>query len=301
MTTGRVFKVPVAWTAINTYANMVIMAVNSSGNPATHFGRQMRKERLARGWSLREFSARSGIDIGHASRVENGKQPPTARLAAKCDAVFAERHGWFSEYYAELQTWSEVPAAFKDWAELEEKAGQVRDWWPSIISGLLQTEDYARALLSTYPGVRADVVSSRLGARMERQRRLFARDIMAWFIVDELSLYRLAGSAEVMAGQLRQLGAVARMPNVTMQVLPAIANPGVTSGFVIADESAYAEHSAGGFAYPTGETVSALMRIFDTLRGECYRVSESVALLERTADAWTGGSPVFRVRTAELA
>ena len=280
---------------------MAVMSVNGSGNPATHFGRQMRKERLARGWSLREFSARSGIDIGHASRIENGKQPPTERLAARCDAAFPERRGWFGEYYAELQTWSEVPAAFKNWSELEEKAAQIRDWWPSIISGLLQTEDYARALLSTYPGVSAEAVSSRLAARMERQRRLFARDIMAWFIVDELSLYRLAGSAEVMAAQLRRLGAVARMPNVTMQVLPAVANPGVTSGFIIADESAYAEHSAGGFAYPTGETVSALMRIFDTLRGECYRVSESAALLERTADAWTGGSPVFQVRTAEPA
>src|ERR1700722_10352314 len=79
---------------------------------------------------------------------------------------------------------------------------------PTTVSGLLQTEDYARALLSTYPAVSAEAVS----ARMERQRRLFARDIMAWFIVDELSLYRL-------------------------------------------------------------------MRIFDTLRGECYRVSESAALL----------------------
>jgi hypothetical protein len=82
---------------------------------------------------------------------------------------------------------------------------------------------------------------------------------------------------------------------------PAVVNPGVNSGFIIADESAYAEHSAGGFAYSSGETVSALMRIFDTLRGECYRVSESAALLERTADAWTGGSPVFQVRTAEPA
>ena len=54
------------------------------------------------------------------------------------------------------------------------------------------------------------------------------------------------------------------MPNVTMPVIPAVANPGSDSDFVIADESAYAEHSAAGFVF-TGETVSALMRIFDTL------------------------------------
>jgi transcriptional regulator with XRE-family HTH domain len=274
------------------------MAINGSGNPATHFGRQMRKERLARGWSLREFAARSGVDFGHASRIENGKQPPSERVAARCDAAFPERQGWFGEYYAEMQTWSEVPAAFKDWAELEEKAEQVRDWWPSIVSGLLQTEDYARALLSTYPGISEDVVATRLAVRMERQRRLFARPITAWFIIDELALYRLVGSAGVMTAQLRHLGAIGKMPNVTVQVLPAVAHPGVTSGFIIADESAYAEHAAGGFAYPAGETVSALMRIFDSLRGECYRVSESAALLERTAGAWTGGNPAFQMRTA---
>jgi hypothetical protein len=125
---------------------------------------------------------------------------------------------------------------------------------------------------------------------MERQRRLFARDVLALFIIDELSLYRLTGTREVMGGQTRHLSEIAAMPNVTMQVLPAIANPGATSGFVIADEAAYTEHIAGGLVYPTGETVSALMRIFDTLRGECYRVSESAALLERLADQWTGGS-----------
>jgi hypothetical protein len=55
-----------------------------------------------------------------------------------------------------------------------------------------------------------------------------------------------------MAGQLRRLGAAAGMPNVTMQILPAVANPGAASGSIIADESAYAEHSAGGFATPPG-------------------------------------------------
>lgn len=98
------------------------MAGNGSGNPATHFGRQMRKERLARGWSLQELARATGINVGHLSRIENGKRPPTENLAAACDAAFPERRGWFSEYYEEMRTWSEVPAAFKDWSELEDKA-----------------------------------------------------------------------------------------------------------------------------------------------------------------------------------
>ena len=262
----------------------------------------MKKERLARGWSLREFSARTGINIGHASRIENGKRPPTEKVAAACDVAFPGRKGWFSEYYAELSEWAEVPAAFKDWPEREERAAALRDWWPSIVSGLLQTEDYASALLRTYPGVGDETVIGRLANRMERQRRVLMRDNapLAWFLVDQLALYRLVGSPEIMTIQMRHLLEVAALPNVTLQILPAVANPGVTSGFVIADESAYAEHVAGGFVY-TGEAVAGLMRIFDSLRTEAYRGSESLRILEGMAEAWSGGSPAFPEPTAGLA
>ena len=57
--------------------------------------------------------------------------------------------------------------------------------WPSIVSGLLQTEDYAGALLRTYPGVSDEVVAARLASRMERQRRVLMRDDppRTWFLV----------------------------------------------------------------------------------------------------------------------
>ena len=251
----------------------------------------MKKERLARGWSLREFSARTGINIGHASRIENGKRPPTGKVATACDLAFPERRGWFCEYYAEMSTWSEVPAAFKDWTEREDRAAALRVWSPGIVHGLLQTPDYARALLATYPGVTDQAVSARLAARMDRQRRLFTRDALAWFIVDELSLYRQVGSPETMTAQMRHMMTVARMPKMTMQVLPAVAHPATGSEIIIADESAYAEHAASGFTY-IGETVTALARIFDALRSECRKASESITLLERMAEAWTGGSPL---------
>jgi transcriptional regulator with XRE-family HTH domain len=94
------------------------------------------------GWSLREFHARTGVDIGHASRIETGKAPPTETVAKACDAAWPERRGWFLEYYEESKSW--VPAGFRNWAEYEDKAATLRDWYPGIITGLLQTEDYAR-------------------------------------------------------------------------------------------------------------------------------------------------------------
>ena len=261
----------------------------------------MKKERTARGWTLREMAARTGINFSHLGRIENGHRPPTELVANACDQVFPERHGWFSEYYAELTTWSEVPAGFKDWTELEDKAQRLSVWSPGIVHGLLQTEDYARALLMTYPGVSAETVASRLASRMARQERLFGRDVLMWFVIDGLSLCRLLGSPEIMTTQMRRLGQVAALPSVTVQVLPAVAHPATGSEIIIADDAAYAEHSAGGFVYG-GETVSGLGRIFDTLRAECQKASSTQTLLGRMAEAWTtGGSRATAALMADLA
>jgi transcriptional regulator with XRE-family HTH domain len=74
------------------------MVGTQNGSPAQHFGKQMRKERLARGWSLPELSARTGINAGHLSRIETGKRPPTEHVALALDAAFPERKGYFLEY-----------------------------------------------------------------------------------------------------------------------------------------------------------------------------------------------------------
>jgi transcriptional regulator with XRE-family HTH domain len=279
------------------------MSGNSNTSAATHFGRQLKKERLAHGWGLRELSQRTGIDAGHLSRVENGKRPPTEVIALACDDAFPERHGWFMDWYTESRAWSEIPASFRSWQEYEDKASRLHLWSPGIIHGLLQTEDYARALLATMPKATSEVVATRLTSRMERQRRTVGRPDppTSWFIVDELSLYRLVGTADTMAAQLRRLVDVAAIPGVTVQVLPAIAHPATAGELIVTDDAGYVESLVGG-AVLTGETISSLMAVFDSLRGECYRVSESVTLIERLAEAWeSGASPLTAARTAAAA
>lgn len=281
---------------------MLVMAENGDRHPATHFGRQMRKERLARGWSLREFSARSGINFGNASRIENGHRPPNEKVALACDRVFPERQGWFLEYYEDSKSW--VPAGFRNWAEYEERAERLYDWYPSIITGLLQTEDYARAILSA-SGASPDVISSRLAARMERQRRVLLHDDppKAWFVVDEVALFRYVGSTETMAGQMAHLADVARLPSMTLSVMPAVAHPANESGFILADDvAAFAEHVAAGGVYTDDQTVSTLVTRFDILRGESYRVSESLARIERMKETWShGASQATAAPTADSA
>jgi transcriptional regulator with XRE-family HTH domain len=279
---------------------MASVAGNYGGNPVTHFGRQVRKERLARGWSIHELARRMGVAAGHLSRIENGKRPPTQTIAAKCDDVFAERRGWFTEYYEESRTWT--PPGFRDWQEHEDAATSLRAWMPGIVHGLLQTEEYARALLETAPGVTEEIVTARLAARMERQRRVLMRDDppLVWLLVDQLSLYRLVGSAEIMAAQMGHLVAVAAMPNVTLQVLPAVAHPATASELIVTDSAAYAENVVGGYVFTEEETFTRLVRLFHTILSESYRASDSAAMIEEVGQIWTAGaSPASQAPTAD--
>lgn len=262
----------------------------------------MRKERLARGWSVHDFARHSGISAGHVSRIENGRRPPTEAVAIACDRVFPERRGWFCEFYRESRTWT--PAGFRDWPEYEDKAMHLWEWSPGIVTGMLQTAGYARGLLVTAVGATAEIVNARLASRMERQRRVLFRGDdppSAVYIIDHAALYRLVGSPGVMTGQMRHLSAVAAMPNVTVQVLPAVAHPATQSGFLITDDAAYTEHVLGGLVYTETETISALRTLFDTLRAECYRASESAAIIRKAGAVWaaeTGASPPTAEPTA---
>lgn len=279
------------------------MAAKPARNPLTHFGRQVRKERAARGWTLRDLADRAGLAAPYLSQIENGVRPPTERVALACDRVFPERGGWFLEYYQESRTW--MPPGFKDWRELEDKAARLSVWSPGILHGLLQTQDYARAMIAIEPGITEDIARIRLASRLERQKRVLLRDDppTAWFVVDLLSLYRLVGSPDLMAGQMDHLLTVADMPRVTLTVMPAVTHPANASEFIIADDSAaYVEHMIGGGTYSDETAVSGLSARFDFLRGECYRVSDSAALIREMRDIWrTGANPLTQAATEDHA
>jgi transcriptional regulator with XRE-family HTH domain len=280
---------------------MLIGMAGKTSGAAGHFGRQVRKERIARGWPLTEFAQRIDFDAGHLSRVENGRRPPTEKLAIACDRAFPERQGWFTEWYAEYSEWSEVPANFRDWGELEDRTTTFRVWTPGIIDGLLQTESYARVLVSVQPSATEEIIATRVGNRLERQKNVLGREKPSrfWLLVDELALYRQVGTVAVMAEQMNHLLSVAAMPNVTMQVVPAVAHPANASAFIVTDDASYAEHVVGGFAYVTEETVSRLGVLFDSLRAESYRASESAAMFRRAGELWaTGVNPATQMATA---
>jgi transcriptional regulator with XRE-family HTH domain len=277
---------------------------DGTSNPARYFGQQVRRARRAAGWTLAEFGQRIGYDPGQISRIENGKRPPTELFAQMCDRAFPDRDGWFSEFYAESCTWIATPPWFRSWVEHEQQAATLRIWQLGVLSGLLQTADYARSILAVNPGVTEDEIGARLGARLERQVVLTRDDPpTAWFLVDQAALRRRIGPPEVMAAQLAHLAGVARLPNVTIQVVPSTAHAGLLGGFALTERAAYVETAVAGQVFEDAEIIAGLLTRFDTLRSEAFRGSESLTLIERMCERWkaTGVRAVTPATTGESA
>lgn len=253
---------------------------------AQHFGGQLRKERLANGMSLPELARLTGINAGHLSRIERGLRPPTEKVALAADQAFPGRRGWFAEWWRDSRSW--LPAGFRDWTEIEDKASHLAIWTPNVVHGLAQCEVYARAVLALEPNATDEQIELRLKARMERQRRLFSRDDPASvrFIIDQGALYRLVGKDQVMAAQMAHLIELTSLPRVTVQVLPPIGHPATGAELVIADGSAYTESLAGGSMHSDSAMFTRLESIMDTISVECYRASESLAMIREADTKW---------------
>jgi transcriptional regulator with XRE-family HTH domain len=277
---------------------------SGTSNPVRYFGLQVRKARLAAGWTLAEFGQRTGYDPAHLGRIENGKRPATKLIADMCDRAFPERGGWFGEFYEESRSWIATPPWFRDWVDREQRATTLRNWYVGVLDGLLQTEDYARVIQGVTPGVTDEQVSARVAARLKRQAILTRENPpTAWFLLDESALRRCVGSPAIMAAQAVQLTALARLPTVTIQVVPAIAHAGLVGGFALTEAAAYVETAVAGQVFEDPEINASLLTRFDTLRNEALRASESLTFIERTGEEWksTGARAATRPTTAEPA
>jgi transcriptional regulator with XRE-family HTH domain len=281
----------------------LVSAVGISGSNgkgvAGHFGRQMRRDRLAHGWSMAELAKRSGINPAHLGRIENGLRPPTVRVADALDKVFAERRGWYLLWLDDIRTAPEVPATFRSWSDYEDQSATLRLWTPLIIHGVFQTEDYTRALIAI-SGVTGEAAAARLEARVERQRRVLGRCRVS-YVLDQSALYRLVGSPEIMTAQLHHLLDVAARPNVVLQVMPEVAHDALAAGYSLADDAVWSEHVVSGGVYTDPEIVASAAARHDILRGECLKVSESLALIGGLAEQWTGGNQPTRPVAAAIA
>ncbi|MEO3922959.1 helix-turn-helix transcriptional regulator [Micromonosporaceae bacterium B7E4] len=171
---------------------------------------------------------------------------------------------------------------FRPWADLEREATSLRSFEAAVLPGLLQTEAYARAVLSSGP-LGGDELDLHVAARLKRQAAVFDRPKppLAVFVVDEAALRR--GDPEIMGPQLDHLVEMAQRPFVMVHVLPLHAglHPGQAGAFVIASlddrpDVAYLDGQAEG---RMTSDVAALWRTWDTLRSVALPRDLSIAHL----------------------
>lgn len=125
-----------------------------------------------------------------------------------------KQRGWWSRY-------GTLPNNYAMYVGLEGAATTVRNFELAVVPGLLQTEEYARTVISAYWPDSPDESERYVRLRMERQRCL-AEDppLNYWSIVDESVLHRETGNKEIMRKQLLHLVELSERPNITIQVLP---------------------------------------------------------------------------------
>jgi transcriptional regulator with XRE-family HTH domain len=215
----------------------------------------------------------------------------------------AAQKGWWEEFADSLS------ADYQQFIGLEHEASSIAVWHVEVVTGLLQTESYARHIISSYSQVEPiapGMVERLVKVRMQRQQVLNREPALQLSIVlDESVLTRRIGDDLVMYEQLQRLAYEAGRPNVTVQILPLDA-PHTIFGesFVIfrfgPDKDAMlqdvvsAEHLRNDFSVE-GERETYLHRIaFEMLAGASLDPASSRALILKTAESRWSGAPQGR-------
>jgi transcriptional regulator with XRE-family HTH domain len=268
------------------------------GGAGSYFGRQLRREREAAGWTLTELGRRSGINPAHLGRIESGDRPPTGNVADALDTAWPRRHHFWRSLFDDSQGWREIPSGFRNWAEHEAQTATLDLWQPGLVDGTFQTRAYAAAVLATEPLLDEETRAARLEARMHRAQRLTdrlrgvsGRPLLAVVLVDAVALIRDVGGPAVMAEQMRYLLEVAALPAVVLQVVPVRAHAALASGYLVTDSAVWAEHVLSGGVYVDDETIRGVRVRNSNLRGEAHTASESRRMIEEAATSWQNGRP----------
>lgn len=257
---------------------------------------------------LRELRHRAGLslaDVAEAllcsqakiSRIETGKRRASPRdVRDLCNLYGIADHSELMALARDAQQkewWLEYDdPEFRPMIGLETEARAVTEYETTTVPGLLQTEDYARAVIVGWlPRIDHTILQERVDARMKRQELLTRSDAPRyWVLLDESALHRHVGGRNTMHGQLLRLVESAELPHITIQVIPftAGAHMGFDSAFRLLEfdknsgipDTVYVETLMGGF-YLEGDRTERFRESIDHLRAMALSPRDSVTCIEQ--------------------
>ncbi len=266
---------------------------NRDGQQLSLFADVLKEARHNAGLSSDELGAKIGYSGALIRSVESGHRLPKAAFAKALDVFFG--YPKVFELMEERLRDLPFPASYRPFVPYERSARVLRIFEPALVTGLLQTEGYARAVLAKRPHATADEVEDALAARLARQE-ILTRDVppLVYCLLDESVLHRPVATPDVMHDQLEHLVHVSNGPNVSVQIVPYAAggHVGLLGALTIAEAAdmtatAFTEDVAGGQTLEDPERVALVVAHYDALRGEALPVGASREIIERAQEKWT--------------
>ncbi|NED36784.1 helix-turn-helix transcriptional regulator [Streptomyces sp. SID8499] len=264
-----------------------IKQLDPFASPLDYYGAELRRLREGAGLRLADLGEIVFCTASLIGQIETALKVPTRDFSARVDAAL-NTDGMFSRLVG-LVLRSQLPTWFQPFAEMESKATFISTYQAQLVYGLLQTPEYARAVLETGD---ANRVEELLAARLERQRILdAAQPPLTLIVLDEAALHRPLGGTKVMRAQLSHLLACGERPWVQIQILPnsAGAHASLAGSFTALrfdndPDLVYTEDLISGHMTANPETVREGARRYASLQAAALSQEDSAKLIKRVME-----------------
>ncbi|MFD9566333.1 helix-turn-helix domain-containing protein [Streptomyces sp. NPDC059994] len=254
-------------------------------------GDQVKLWRESAGVSREDLCKETNYHYEYVKSMENGRRKPTLRLLTVADQMCgAQGKLLAANRYLKPEPY---PARSQEYMLVEAEAIALNFYAPLLIPGLLQTEEYARTLISeSYPPLDDETVDARVKARLARQEAFTRRPTTAFgFVVYEAALRTMTGGREVMRRQLHRLVEVGALRNVSLQVLRVGRCGGLAlnGSFVLLEtvdheHLTYIEAPETSALYSDPAKVSELSQSHGMIRMQALGVEDSAQFIKKLAE-----------------
>lgn len=268
-------------------------------------GLELKRLREAANKKMIEVAAELNCSQAKISSIETGRykvQPRDVRdmlaFYDVTDIEITDSLMQLARQSAEKSWWHSYSSAVPDWfgtyVGLEAEARTMKTFASHVIPGLLQTEEYARAVTLASFRTEATKPDDVVNLRKARQERLAGSNpLELWAIIEEPVLHRRVQSSEILCRQLEHLAEMARQSNIHVQVLPlsvgvhpGMANPFILLGFPddILPEVVYFDHGIGALYLEDADEVAKYRQAFNHLVGEALGTDASLNIIRKTIE-----------------
>ncbi|MFF6986171.1 Scr1 family TA system antitoxin-like transcriptional regulator [Streptomyces sp. NPDC010273] len=266
---------------------MHITTLDPGASALDYYGYELRRYREAAGLTQRQLGVIINYTGSMIGQIETAKKFPTLEFSRAVDAAL--NTGGLLTRLLDLVLRSQLPAWFQQVAELQARAVDICSFEAQMIHGLLQTQEYARAVLGTLDQSNLD---DRTAVRMARQR-IFEKENppVFWAILSEAALYLEIGGRKTMSNQLARLLTYEDNPRINIQILPhsAGAHAGLTGSFDLYrfpgdPPIVYTEGYGSGHPTANPDTVKDCSLRYDHLQAAALSIRDSAALIRRVME-----------------